>query len=472
MINLKAFQMYIITMTEKRIHFDGGKFMLNAKKWYIIIALFVFAAILAACSEEKSGEEPNTGGESKDPVAPVQEPVELDVFYMWSGYTKEEFMDDYGNHIVNKYPYISINWIQNEAGTTLADVIAAKTNIDMVLTTNNAYLVLEEHGFSGDVTDLAKKYQYDFGKMDPGVYEVLKAAGGGNPPGIPYKANSLGFFYNKDVFDKFGVDYVTDGMTWDEVYEKAKLLTRVEGDTTYRGLGIRNTNFINLNQLSLPLYDASGKKAAFDSQPWKDYLENFIRFYQLPSYDANLETIDFSNVYDMFVKDQTLAMLIQQNSDWPRVERGVNINWDAVTFPSFASHPGVGPQPEIVFFALPDVSKNRDAAFLAMASLTDDEQVIQSAKKGAAPVMKGQQFRDIYGSEAPDLKGKNAIALIPSTYANSIALSNYNGWATGSTYQAMVAVMLGEKDMNTALRESVEGTNQYVEETEAGFKKD
>lgn len=42
---------------------------------------------------------------------------------------------------------------------------------------------------------------------------------------IPIWTNSIGIFYNKDLFDKAGVEYPSNGWTFDELLEKAKLLT-------------------------------------------------------------------------------------------------------------------------------------------------------------------------------------------------------------------------------------------------------
>lgn len=52
--------------------------------------------------------------------------------------------------------------------------------------------------------------------------------------GLPYRGDFWILFYNKDLFDKFGVPYPTNDMTWDEFRETAKLLTSGEGaEKTY-----------------------------------------------------------------------------------------------------------------------------------------------------------------------------------------------------------------------------------------------
>lgn len=52
--------------------------------------------------------------------------------------------------------------------------------------------------------------------------------------GLPYRGDFWILFYNKDLFDRFGVAYPTNNMTWTEFRETAKLLTSGEGaERTY-----------------------------------------------------------------------------------------------------------------------------------------------------------------------------------------------------------------------------------------------
>jgi len=47
--------------------------------------------------------------------------------------------------------------------------------------------------------------------------------------GLPYRGDFWILFYNKDIFDNFGVAYPTNDMTWEEFVKTAKLLTSGEG---------------------------------------------------------------------------------------------------------------------------------------------------------------------------------------------------------------------------------------------------
>ncbi|NOU90117.1 extracellular solute-binding protein [Paenibacillus sp. LMG 31460] len=63
--------------------------------------------------------------------------------------------------------------------------------------------------------------------------------------------DTLVLYYNKDIFDKFGISYPRNGMTWDEVYDLAKKLNRTEDGISYRGFGMAAGAMFTVNPLSL-----------------------------------------------------------------------------------------------------------------------------------------------------------------------------------------------------------------------------
>jgi multiple sugar transport system substrate-binding protein len=61
---------------------------------------------------------------------------------------------------------------------------------------------------------------------------------------------------NKDIFNKFGVDYPQDEMAWSQTLDLAKKLTRTEGGIRYIGVSIGAPQAL-LRQYSLPVLDES-----------------------------------------------------------------------------------------------------------------------------------------------------------------------------------------------------------------------
>ena len=56
-----------------------------------------------------------------------------------------------------------------------------------------------------------------------------KVTGRGTLYALPSTFTPLGFYYNKDLFDKAGVPYPTDNWTWDEFEQKARAVGRLDG---------------------------------------------------------------------------------------------------------------------------------------------------------------------------------------------------------------------------------------------------
>lgn len=84
------------------------------------------------------------------------------------------------------------------------------------LAKNNVLLPLDDFGVKRDefVPSLIDAFTFD-----------------GKTYGIPKDFNTLGMFYNKDLFDKAGLEYPTDDWTWDNLKEAAGKLTDLSDAT-------------------------------------------------------------------------------------------------------------------------------------------------------------------------------------------------------------------------------------------------
>lgn len=87
---------------------------------------------------------------------------------------------------------------------------------------------------------------------------------------LPLFRNIQATFYNKGIFDKFGVPYPKDGMTYDEAIELAKKVTRSVDGVQYYGLFPGNPA-IQLGQLSQTFLDGKTDEPLLSS-------DNFASF--------------------------------------------------------------------------------------------------------------------------------------------------------------------------------------------------
>lgn len=298
--------------------------------------------LLAACS--KAGEVPETAGNQKERTPPKPEPIELVFQDADFGWTKEKFMEKYGDAIAKKFPHITVTYrplAKAQGGATISETVLAGEQLDIILSPLGAFNnKLRPYNVQYDIMPLIKKYKYDLDRLDPAVVALSKQIAGGGIFDIPVAMTPAALVYNKDLFDKFGVAYPKDGLSWDEVYELAKKLTRNDNGVQYYGLLASVGHYNSRNQLSLNLVNPATHKVDFESDQWKSYLENLVRFYQIPGFKLDAKQLTIANFNKMWLSDRTVAMFLPISND--HIFEGMN--YDFATYPIFKEYPGVGPQ--------------------------------------------------------------------------------------------------------------------------------
>jgi multiple sugar transport system substrate-binding protein len=283
--------------------------------------------------------------------------------------------------------------------------------------------------------------------------------------GIPNGAASVALFYNKDIFDKFGVSYPKDGMTWDEVYELARKLTRQDGGIQYSGFQEGYGHLFPVNQLSQGYIDPKTNKAVLNNDNWKKIIDNFARFHRI---DGNSF---LPNFVDLFWMEGRVAMIAAQSGGSWGIANTTPINWDLVELPRFKDAPKAGPGLQLPFYAIANTSKNRDQAFLAAAYIGSEEFQKEFAKHGYAPPIKIDNLLEVLGKNDPKLAGKNVKAAVPlESAASPYPFNSYFSEVPGFLNAAYTSVVNGQKDLNTALRDAEEGANKKIGEMMAAKK--
>ncbi|WP_158606824.1 extracellular solute-binding protein [Paenibacillus ginsengarvi] len=419
---------------------------------------------LSACSPKTAtnNNAADPGEQTKVPQAAINEPVELTFYYMYADWSTEKFMGLVGKHIQKQYPNVRFNFIQTGTGTTIEDTVAAKQNLDVIIASQGQLQKLADLGLLSDISDLVTTYKYDLNRIEPSPLETMRRIANGSIVGLPYKINALALYYNKDIFDKFGVPYLKDGMTWDEIYEKARLLTRTDAGVSYTGISFGSYgNLLTLNQYGHELVDPKTRKPTFEDNFWKPYVDSFTRFYQLGS-GPNPDLLNGPKVKEAFTKNKTSAMWFATIGDFPRINEW-DFNWDVAAYPTFKELPDVGPPPAPTYMLVSANSKHRSEAFLAVASMLSDETQTELVKQGDATSLKNKQVRDQFGTAYPYLKDKNVKALLPGKMAGPISWNKETIAVQSVFSKAFADVAQGTKDVNTALREAQEAGQKAID---------
>lgn len=418
-------------------------------------------ALLSACGNGGTKSE----GSVKETGKVSQEPIEV-VIYTMVGDTEDYFNQRFGDAIRKKFPNYTIKYITDTTGNNdekLTRLVTNGTQVDLVFSTTGwLEKQLFQYGYAYDMTELIKKYKVDLSQFNPSYNDILGKSFGGGIYYFPVQADVPLLFYNKSLFDKFGVPYLKDGMTWDEVYAVSRRLTRNEGGVQYSGY-IPSLNYLyRANPLSIPLLKPGTTTPTINTEEkWKTFFQKYIA-------DA-ASTVDPGyykgrNDITEFLQGGTSAMgtLVGANMISSRAQLEP-MNFDLVSLPTLKEQPGIGPQPITVGMSVTKMSKNKDAAMEVLKHIVSNEVQSELAKKGIAPVVKNIEVQKLLGTEN-FFKNKNWGAVF------------YNKWASFTYTGAMAVdlnaiyqkygnnVLLGTVDINTALRQAEEEALKKIED--------
>jgi multiple sugar transport system substrate-binding protein len=430
-----------------------------SKKWFIAPALLASLMLfLSGCGG--GGEETDKGAKGSDTAS--NEPVTLTI-YPQTGLSDAQFQNYFVNPIKQKYPNITLQLLDKTMGTP-QQLLAAGTFPDIVDAGYQYTGTMVQMEAAEDLTEYIKQNQIDLNRFEPAAIDTIKAYGNGKLLGLPFKMNFGVLYYNKDLFDKFGLPYPKDGMSWDDALAIARKMTRSEGGVQYIGLDPGAPDRIN-SAYQLSFVDRKTNKALLETDGWKKILGMMQQYYQIPGF-VNGNTTTYGK--NGFEKDRILAMLPEWSDVLNDLEgmqaKGNLLNWDMVTIPNFSDAMGKGRDPGAHTLYISKLSKHKQEAFNVLATVTTDQvqQIIN--RSGQLTILKKtDEFKQNFGTDLQTLKGKNIAAVFKMTPPTIKAPTIYDQQTWPLLTQAAKAVALQQKDVNTALRDANEAANAVIE---------
>jgi multiple sugar transport system substrate-binding protein len=306
---------------------------------------------------------------------------------------------------------------------------------------------------------LIKQNKFDLNRIEPAILEEMKSySDKGELFGLPYTANFTALFYNKDLFDKFGVAYPKDGMMWSEVVDLAKKMTRNVDGVQYRGLDPENITRIS-SPLGVTYVDKQTNKPTIQSwKPGYDLLQSIIN---IPG-NAPTGTIKKFDG-DPFFKDKVVAMTATTNAIADFKDN--TMDWDMVTYPQYPDHKGTfgvaGARPLMISSA----SKYKQQAFQVIDTVLSNEVQMKMNRLGTVSPLTDKAVQDAFGADIPYVKGKN-LAAIYKLKPGWRKLSNYDDIAAEIVFRHSVDMYSG-KDINTVIRETEDEITKAIAEEKA-----
>lgn len=422
------------------------------------LMLLLAAFTLFGCSSGGGGK-----GEDQEATVPdvkeTNEPVTLKIALSMGWLGPDEFQKYFVEPVQRKYPHITLESIDISKPEFSLDKLVAAGNIpDMVMTASPLIFRFTGLGLETDLEPLIKKHGFSLSQLDPVAVDAVRTAGRSDVlTGLPWTRHLSALYYNKDLFDKFGVEYPRDGMTWEELRELAVRLTRNEDGVQYRGLEPDQPGAV-ASVLSIPAFDPEAKKATLDNDNWKRIFTLLKSIYDIP---GNNVPKFAGGAWDQFVKDRTLAMY-PTNNRLPNLKDIEGLNWDIVQYPQFKDAPDTAMGVDVWILHITEQSKHKDEAFQVIASVLSEEVQTEMARNARFPVLQTPKIQEEFGKNQPHLAGKHIEAVFKSKPAKALPVSQYDMLSGAILQKSIVAVAKGEKDINTALREAEEEYNRQV----------
>ncbi|SFT05202.1 ABC transporter substrate-binding protein [Paenibacillus sp. BC26] len=421
-----------------------------------------------AASTEGSTEGENQKNESADYKKLGDEPLKL-TFYNTSGtFPDVEFNTLIAEPIKKKYPNVTIERITPAAETTNEEVLSTYTP-DIIYSSSSSHQQIIRTGAYEDLRELIKRHNFDTSRIKPILWNYITeitAGKGDQIYAIPFNANQHVLYYNKDIFDKFGVPYPTEKqLTWDEVLELGKKLTRTEGGKRYVGLSVDNLTGL-AKSLGLPYLNKETGQAALDTPEWRRVFELQKKIFEIPGYVGADKTWNYGR--DQFMKDQNVAIRVTwlANMVGPLEElrqQGVEFNWDIAPAPNFSDQLGKTREAQIHSLSVNSKSEHKDEAFQVIEEILSDEGQRILARNGRVPAIINDDLNKEYGLDIPVLQGKTVQNVFIGEPLQEHYVHPYELDIGKRLTEAAEDLAIGGLDVNSTIRKTEEAINKDVE---------
>ncbi|OUM95887.1 MAG: ABC transporter substrate-binding protein [Thermobacillus sp. ZCTH02-B1] len=342
------------------------------------LAALMMASLLAACSSGGSGGSDGNG-------EPRNRVLRIGTLY-GSASDESWFRQQYTDSFELLNPDIeiqivsAIDWNKQRFATgeeqqqpdpyeELKKMLTGDNPVD-VLIIDYAYLRrLIEDNLLQQLDPLIQKDNFDLEDFVPAVLEGIRALGDNNLYALAPTFSSNALFYNKRLFEQYGVTPPTDNMYWSDVLNLAKLIARGEGSE--RVFGIQFNRWFGdpyyemqstyTPPLQLRMYDNNGEHMTVNTPVWERVWTTMADLYMndiVPTYE------DVGNVWevkegetpnpfagDLFIMGRVAMMTadygyineLQAAAEYASTRSDFEApDWDVVTLPQHEEAPGIG----------------------------------------------------------------------------------------------------------------------------------
>lgn len=432
--------------------------MLKKKSVLAIGWMLIFIIMLSACSNSSNQVEENNKPTKSPAYTPQasEKPVTVTISATTSYISDADLNLLIIEPLKKNYPYITVERVTG----SLTQLMNSGQIPDLVVTHNGDILGYSGDGFMSDLGELVKKHRVDMGRFSPEIVKSLTFEG--KLMAIPYAVNFTALYYNKDIFNKFGVPYPKDGLTWDDAIELAKRVTRDENGIKYRGIDPETPSRLT-RVMGIDSVDYKTNKATVDNDNWRMVFEIYKKAFSIPGNMTSTGEVTKGKGNKDFFEDMTLAMYPTVNKISYLMENAPKsgLNWDVAQYPSMPGKPGINTDVDAHLFGIPVNAKNKDAAMKVIEMITsEDVQMTMTRKTGRVSPLKDAKFAEAFAKDLPGTVGKNIAGIFKSKRIEAPIRSKYANQPFID--KELEAYVKGTQDLNTAIRNVEEAINKNI----------
>lgn len=440
------------------------------KSSYIFVVLIGILLLFTACNSndtggkssanEKNGSnEVNKDGNIKNENN--EEPREQVTIKIAMPLNEEYFEGRFGE-VDRALEHIDLEFVPYASSIeSLEEIFSNKLNPDIIIGT---YGPVKHAGVGYPLDDLIDEWGFDMDSLNPSLVSFMQSLGDdGEIVGLPDGGSFFGLYYNKEVFDKLGVDYPDPDvpMTWPEIVELSREMTREIGGEQF--IGLQGGPGAALGSLAVQLTDPDTGDILFENnEDLKMYFDLMQDYYNIPGID-NPDIPE-----NPFVESKTAAMIIASNNyfawGWGSPEPEAVESIDIAPIPVWEHLPETTPAIDAWPMVIAEYSEHKEEAFEVLMKYLEPEIQVDMAKKMVLQTPSiDSQILDHYGEEVPQYEGKNIEAYFRGSSAQYKGrISQWDGYVDiGETQRR---IQEDQIDVVTAIRELAEESKWKIKE--------
>ena len=433
------------------------------KRIAMLLAGTMVLTMLGACGAPENESTDNRTEQVQEEVQNKENDTQEDVsgeITVWTGSWNDGLMDEIMKDFYDQYPDVKVNfeylpWDGMEDKYLSALQAGAGPDVlDMAIAWTIPYASM---GKLQNLDGYIETYQVDMSEYYECALETLMIDG--SYYALPYRSETMCLFYNKDLFEKAGLDPDAPPATWEELREYAVKLTK--GDVF--GFGMCGSNAGNTTAQIYSMMFSKGvsllnedmTEAAFNTKEGRGAFSFWADLFLKDGAVAKsvLENDNTTN-RNLFAEGK-LGMFMSGSYDIePILEANPEMNMGFALCPAFDG----GKNSAVLGgwnLGMSDTCKNPDAAFALMRYLASPDVSVDFSSTFSS--CKSASANEKYSDE------KLKVFLEAINYGVPLPGSPHMNQITDIIYNEAQAVLSGSKDTETALTDAEKGVNDVLQ---------